>query len=270
MHTNNSRTWAEAYHIRFTNLEEAEGQVLAMKDLEDDAKLLSILSRFAESIQSPALQVTGSLFLKRYGLLIAGALHGFIRQRDAIDLSRDNITMVWKEPALKFLVKNAEEPAFLRGMRDDRERRARFFDHLFAEQAVPMLHRLAQVTGIREHTLWGTLSYSIAYWKKHWLQSGGISSEERLRVEDDFNELYGCAGGSRFPGKEANPLARDFRAVDNPWEESDPVLVRSDCCLYYCLPGKKEGHCYTCPKISDDNRLNKYALTHGYSMSGGK
>ncbi|OXM84185.1 IucA/IucC family C-terminal-domain containing protein [Paenibacillus rigui] len=260
MHPIHDRTWAAAYHILFD--EAGEGCVLEQKELQQDAALLAMLGRFAESVQSPALQVTGSLFIKRYALLIAGALHGFIRNQVALDVSLDRMKLVWKEPVLQFVVESEEQPACVIGIEDEKERRSSYFRHLFADQVVPMLSRVSQVTKIDEDTLWGTVSYSLAYWKEQWLNSE-LTAGERAHIETCFAELMDADGKTQFAGKDMNPLTAAFRRVNNPWDDKT-VLVRSKCCLFYCLPGKKEGHCYTCPKISDELRLDKYAQAHGY------
>lgn len=251
--------WAAIYRFSFT--ESKEGIRFKLTDLENDERLLSFLGAFGESVQSPALQVTGSLFVKRYGLFVCGAMHCYMRCREAVDLSPERVQFVWSANGLQFAVESAEEPEFLRGLTDDAESRTRYFDHVFADQACRVLRRVAQVTRINEGTLWGNLSYGLAYWKNEWLQEAALSDAERGRIEDDFRELLVSFRLQRFPHLQANPLTTAFRSVSNPHAPGKPIMVRSKCCLNYCLPGG-DRYCYTCPRITDEKRIDKYIEAH--------
>lgn len=251
--------WAAVYRFSFT--ESMEGIRFKLSELENDERLLSFLGAFGESIQSPALQVTGSLLVKQYGLLVSGAMHGYMRCREAVDLSPDRVQFVLSAKGLQFAVQSAEEPDFLRGRADNAEARTLYFDHVFADQACRVVWRVAQVTRIDAGTLWGNLSYGLAYWKNEWLQETALSEAERGRIEDDFHELYGSFRPQRFPQLQANPLTTAFRSVSNPYAPEKPIMVRTKCCLNYCLPGG-DRYCYTCPRITDDKRIDKAHEAH--------
>ncbi|NOU97304.1 hypothetical protein GC093_29350 [Paenibacillus sp. LMG 31456] len=258
MNITEHRSWASAYRIFFS--EKTEGITFSQKDLDQDSALLLFLNEFANDLQSPALQVTGSLFIKRYCSLIVGAMYGYIRNREAIDLTPNGVTLVWKDKTLQFVIDSLESPSFLSGLTEE-EQKERYFDHVFADQAETMLRRVAQLTGIDIDTLWGTLSYSLAYWIQEWLKSSSLSEAERKRIEDDYSEILGTFRQERFPNMLTNPVTGGFRSVDNPLDTHKPISVRSKCCLYYCLPSSSK-YCYTCPRITDEKRIEYYGEIH--------
>ncbi|MDF2963922.1 MAG: hypothetical protein K0S39_5657 [Paenibacillus sp.] len=264
MNLSEDRSWAKAYHISFSDI--TEGTAFAQRNLNQASELFQFLEVFAESLKSPAPQVTGSLFVKRYCLLIAGAMHSFIRRREAVDLTPERIKLVWLENTLRFVIDNSEVPSFQTGLQDEDETRERYFDHVFAEQAGPMLKQIAQITRIDEATLWGNLSFSLAYWKNDWLQSSSLTEPERERIEKDYSELTETFRRKRFPDMSFNPLMSVFRNVENPLEPAKPIMVRSKCCLYYCL-SETAKHCYTCPRITDDKRIENYGEIHGITKT---
>ncbi|MFD0682094.1 MULTISPECIES: hypothetical protein [unclassified Paenibacillus] len=258
MNITEHRSWAPAYRIFFS--EKTEGTQFAQKNLDQDAELLIFLDEFANALQSPALQVTGSLFIKRYSSLIVGAMHGFIRNREVIDLTPERVILVWKDTTLQFVIDPVEFPSFLNGLTEE-EQRERYFDHVFADQAGTMLRRVAELTRIDIDTLWGNLSYSLAYWIQEWLKSDSLTEAERKRIIDDYSELVGNFRQERFPNLPENPIISNFRIVDNPLDTHKPISVRSKCCLYYCLPSSSK-YCYTCPRITDEKRIEYYGEIH--------
>ncbi|TDF95961.1 hypothetical protein [Paenibacillus piri] len=259
MHNVTYPAWAARYGISFTEPE--AGTVLALRDLMNDDAFFPFIHSFADDLSAPALQVAGSLFFKRYCLIIAGALHGYIHCRKAIDLSPELVKLVWNDNALRLAAARAEEPSWLGGLQGDERRRTVYFDRLIADQVCPMLRRVVELTRAGEDTLWATLSYSLAYWKNEWLHNDALTEADRGRIEDDFAELLGTFSQERYPGLDRFPLITDFRQADNTLDPEKPILIRAKCCLFYCLPGK-DRHCYTCPRITEEMRMKRYSEVH--------
>jgi ferric iron reductase protein FhuF len=249
-------TWMAPYRIIRGEIPKG-AEELPQTDMADSEKLLAFLSKIGAELKSPAVQVTGSLFMKRYGLLVAGAMHGYMRRRQAMDLSPERVTLVWRDGELFFRVDG--EHALLTESGPDSMKSAvsaRYLDRLFAEQVCFALTNIARTCRNAERKLWATLSYSLYYWTTAWLSEPGLGKRESQFIEQDYAELLSAGGVDRFPGMSGNPMTGRFRMAAVPGKPDGRLAIRSECCLLYCLPGK-DRHCLTCPRITDEQRLAK-------------
>lgn len=243
------------YNIHFQNSESvpSDGIVLMGQDLVRNESLLPFLDAFSEAILSSRGEVTGSLFIKRYVSIIAGAVYAFTYHNHCLDLSLQNMKLVLKKDKLICVVQNTDEPDITSQAESREERRKQLLHHLYHTNIKKVWSAIIPATSINGATLWATLSYLFAYWKE--ADQLRIESPELLaRMEEDYRFIAEHAWDESFTDCPVNPVFSKFDEVDI---EGEKILVRAKCCLQFCLPGEKR-YCYTCPRITEEERLLKY------------
>ncbi|WP_027088045.1 (2Fe-2S)-binding protein [Cohnella panacarvi] len=224
----------------------------------DAAGQLSVLlDRFGEQLESDDPGTTARIFFKRYCPLFAGAVYAWIRHRYPLDVAFGNMRLVQSGANMKFYL-ISDAPA--EGIDDNDET---YLRHLFHEHAAPLISLVAAASGVSRPALWHTIAYAISYWKHEWLYESS-SAETSERIERWFQYATARANPAWLPGKSANPIACEFRAVDDPLHEGRKILIRKACCLNYKLAGDDRGYCVTCPLISDERRLDQYLESHAH------
>ena len=237
-----------------------EALALTGKQIVDEIRLKRFLGEFAHLIGSSQPEVTGSLFIKRYVPVIVGSLYAFIVHDSVIAISLDRISVVWVQDHLRFRLTQRDEPITLHAESDRNDMRMKHIMHLYHDNIKPVWNAIMNVTGIDEQTLWATLSYLLAYWKEEWIRSAELP-EQKKRIEEDYRYITENVWRECFKDIKRNPFICRFLRMDNPMEEGKEILVRAKCCLNYRLPGEDQ-YCYTCPRLTEARRLQKFKLAH--------
>jgi ferric iron reductase protein FhuF len=214
------------------------------------------LADFAIHIQSAKHQVTGSLWVKRYSSLAAGCLYAFSHADYALDITPSSVRVTLTEKGLlQFDLLENGEPGFPESTLSRERKRELYYQHIFMDHIGPLFQEVQRLTAIDMGTLWSTLSYLLAYWVRIWKK---VASSEtlRARIQEDYEALL----------EQVEALSAQFRTVSSPLAKEEPILIRNKCCLNYCLPGE-DRYCYTCPRITDERRMEKYLAAHGVPVT---
>lgn len=210
------------------------------------------LASLAEHMQSPHQRVTGSLWVKRYCSLFAGALYAFSHSDYALDVTMSHVRVTMNgKGLLQFELLHADEPVLSDATLSRERKRELYYQKVVNEHMRPLFQEVNRLTGIDEATLWSTLSYLLAYWVPRW-QEETSSTLLRERIREDYE----------FLTESVESITSHFRSVASPLPQEEPILIRNKCCLNYCLPGE-DRYCYTCPRITDERRMDKYLVAHG-------
>lgn len=228
--------------------------------LDNEAEFFRLVDDYGKSIQSPAPKVKGSLFIKRYNSLIAGALYAYTHHQYGLNLSLSNIRIVLEGSGIKFRIQESDEFHLLQQPHPLEQRRELYFRHLYSDNVCRVFERVVRHTGIQESNLWATLSYMLAYWKEEWIYQAQ-SPQLKAQIEENYRYMTKEANPLWFGEKVENPLIHRFRKVKIPMHGDRHILLREKCCLNYCLPGG-DRYCYTCPLITDERRIEKYLAAH--------
>jgi ferric iron reductase protein FhuF len=245
---------------RISFAEEWPGAYYPLSDIRDGDSNGRFISEYTLALSSPKPSVTGSLFIKRYSTLIVGALYGFTFSSYGMDLTRSNISLVLDGQSIAYHIWRREEPEVLHHVCNREKKRERYIRHMLEDNVTPIFQQMVRQCGIDSATLWSTLSYLLAYWKNSWLQDAALSWNYR-RIEEDYAYLVQKAEPEWFGESSGNPLSASFLSVDDPLYPGKSIWLRRKCCLNYCLPGG-DRYCYTCPRISDKRRIEKYREVH--------
>jgi ferric iron reductase protein FhuF len=254
----NNQVLQKNYNILFSG--DLPGLYFPAVDIYDEARFGCFINEYAKAIASPKLSVTGSLFVKRYSTLMVGAMYGFIHYDYGIDLSVHNVCLVLKDQNVYYRLMKTDEPEGLALVRDRSDKREQYVGHVLTENITPVFEHIIRHTGIDAATLWATLSYSLAYWKGVWVRNAKFPVLQE-QIEEDYRYLVREARPEWFGATSRNPLIDNFHGIDDPIHAGQPILLRHKCCLNYCLPGD-DRYCYTCPRITDERRIEKYIAAH--------
>ncbi|WP_248926883.1 IucA/IucC family C-terminal-domain containing protein [Paenibacillus hamazuiensis] len=245
----------EKFHIR-TGALPSDTDYYDVSSREDVARLLE---KFSGVVGSTRDVVTGSLFVKRYCALLAGAVYAYLHLGTALNISPGNLKLELSGGgSLRFHLKVLEHPELTGAALDRHEKIRRYATHLYTENAIPLFGHIIALTGIQETTLWATLSYLLAYWKKEWTRT--LEGERLQAFWADYAQLTVGADGSCFSCV-INPLTAEFPVFQAPDDPDIKIMLRSKCCLNYCA-GKGQ-YCYTCPGLTDEARVQRYKEVHG-------
>ncbi|MFC0211686.1 IucA/IucC family C-terminal-domain containing protein [Paenibacillus chartarius] len=235
--------------------------------LMDDEEIFRMLDAFGHAIRSPERKVTGSLFIKRYSALAAGALYAWIHHGCGLDVSLNRLAVtVEASGALRFHIADAcvHEDCTADGERlwteEEAGRTEAYLVSVFTTNVVPVFDSVIRYSDIPSSTLWSTLSYLFIYWKRKWLEQAS-SVAMRMRIEEVYGCLMSPVNTSFFDGCPVNPLTPSFRTIEDPLHSGCTIMLRSKCCMNYRLPGE-DRYCYTCPAISDERKIEKYLAAH--------
>ncbi|MCT8137083.1 (2Fe-2S)-binding protein [Anaerobacillus sp. CMMVII] len=125
-------------------------------------------------------------------------------------------------------------------------------EELYSNHVVPLLNLFHQATNVRIKDLYGQLANGLYHGHDKSLAIA-LSSEEIKKVEVDFSFVTKELKPSIF-NLTKNPLDINFRMIDSPYEDDKLIRMRPSCCLYYQTEGAT-AKCYSCPRMSDEERV---------------
>ncbi|MFC5528773.1 IucA/IucC family C-terminal-domain containing protein [Cohnella yongneupensis] len=224
-------------------------------------QIADLVTRFAMALGTTDLRTAGAIFFKRYCPIFAGAVYAWLHHRWALDVSYVNMKVTLTGNNVKFHLLGTSQVAGIESLSSDEEKDEAYMRHLFQDHASPLVAAVSAHTGISQPALWHTIAYSISYWRQEWL----AESETELlneRIEQWFRYATSRSTPSWLPDKRINPISCEFRALDDPLQEGHKILIRKACCMNYKLPGEEPHYCYTCPLISDEQRMEQYLEAH--------
>lgn len=229
------------YNIHFTVDDSRKHRFFGRELLERDG-LLELLTLVGAHLQSPNQTVTASLFAKHYGhLVIAGGLFATVHRGNHLDLSLDSLSLQTNEDwSPRLQLSNTCLPS----MRDS-------LVSLFENNLKPLYRFLSEIGQIQESVLWAHASYSVHYLIDLWVEEAE-TEEEKRHLEEFFSTLLA----------DTPELGLAFEVIPHPLFSEKTLRVRKKCCLRYCLPSGAN-NCTTCPKLSEEERVDSLKEYHG-------
>ncbi|WP_223066045.1 IucA/IucC family C-terminal-domain containing protein [Paenibacillus caui] len=228
------------------------------KELLQPEAMETFLEAFRLQIKGTDVQVAGTYFAAWWrGVCVA--LQYMISLTDRmLDLSLDNIKLHLafrdKYPKIVFRLAGPEELPWPAGSHE--EKRAAVLEHFYAGQLRPLFQTLAASTGLSLGQLWGQLPLGIEYYMK--LIEGMLESEgDKLRLREDHRFLAESLDPALF-GLKRNPFTYKKVMIDDPREPGKQLVMKPTCCLAY-RTDTGYGCCITCPKLTEEQRAQKFA-----------
>ncbi|MCP8968704.1 IucA/IucC family C-terminal-domain containing protein [Ectobacillus ponti] len=205
------------------------------------------LEHIRQTFQAPDQRVAASLFIKRYCGYLA-ALEAMSRWNAEAVLSLSDMCFRCTETQVFAHCQAACVRHFTEG--DRNEWREQVVQRLFSQHIAVMIDALSKATRLPCATMWSHVAFYMHVMYRTWLQEE-MDEGVRARIRDDFQYLQSLP--SQWFDGTCNPLCMSFCTVKHPCREED-VLLRKACCLNYKT---SKGACYTCPRLTEEERLQK-------------
>lgn len=234
------------YRIRTA---EAVSVHLEGKQLIDGDGLEASLQTIQSMFLAPDVKTAASLFMKRYCAYIAVLEAMSCRNAEA----RLSLSQMSFSCSATHIFTYAPMLCRTRSKQSRDAWRERLLQGLFQEHLSVMIASFERETGFSSSVMWSHIAYYIHIMYERWIceETDPLIQE---RIIDDFDYLRKLPA-KWFGARVQNPLCVSFSCMKHPIEDK-PVLIRKTCCLNY-KTGSSKGPCYTCPRLSEKERLEK-------------
>jgi hypothetical protein len=118
----------------------------------------------------------------------------------------------------------------------------------------PLIESLAEAVKLKPSYLWAIVAQDVPHSKDKWLKEADHDGL-RNRIVEDFQFLREDLAPSIF-GIKKNPFDMEFTYVQHRTEPTELVPLKPVCCLAF-RTHSNFGYCYTCPRISEEERAAK-------------
>lgn len=216
------------------------------------------LEAYRVQIQGQDLQVASTYFAA-YWRGVCSALQYIVSVAPkTLDFSLDNFVLHLAEikgvPQLLFVLKDGEAKAWPFENRE--QRREKVLSSFYGDTLRPFFECVASVSGLKLGQLWYQLPLGIEYYV-NLLGSKLELEEDRARLKEDLRYLVEGMSPAVF-GLKQNPFAFKRVWIDDPHHPGEKMPQKPTCCLKY-RTGTNQSYCYSCPKMSKEQREQKYA-----------
>ncbi|WP_046233840.1 IucA/IucC family C-terminal-domain containing protein [Paenibacillus algorifonticola] len=233
-------------------------------DLLSPEALKPVLAKQAEQLGHPNSIVTGTLFAKRYSVLVMGLVAAFSLFDCILDIKPDNIRFkLTKEAEMEYQILQSPirmlpaEKVELRSIAA-----ADFASALFLEHIKPVFAAVSVYTGAKLPHMWSLVSHNLQnLFLRLELQCLTEEAASRRRMLSADRELLLAPLLHTPSAVFENPLALKLRSFSHETRQDESFYLRRHCCLAYrlSLDGEAHGNCLTCPKATVQERLAKWA-----------
>lgn len=213
------------------------------------SNLRDFLNLMGPAISSPHLKVTGSLFMKRYTVYMA-ALYAMSSEDCVLPIDFGNFQMSVQGTQLFF---HFPSSAIKPRVGNRKEWRKQILHHIFRDHLTKLIQNIVEQTSVFPKTLWSHVAFYIAHSYEKWIQET-TDMVKKNRLLDDYQALRELE--AELFGLDENPLSQPIERFEHPALEGETIAIRSKCCFNFCLSSRKA--CYTCPKLSDEERISLY------------
>nr|WP_247739054.1 IucA/IucC family C-terminal-domain containing protein [Bacillus sp. 165] len=167
-----------------------------------------------------------------------------------IDIPLSQIFIDYKYTKLAVYIPSGISEVCWKGERN--EWRNEIIRKLFAEHLTIIIEALSHETKLPRSTMWAHIAFYVHVMYKKWIEK---EKNEVLKkqLQEDFYFLVHKAPAKWFGEIGCNPLKIQFCHFPHPVEKNESVVLRKVCCMNY----KAGRTCYTCPRISNTERVKK-------------
>lgn len=227
-------------------------------DLLDRDKAASFLLFYQKEIKGLDIQVAGTYLAAGWRVLCAAVQYMLGVTNRWLSFALGNITIqvsrVHDYPRIFFVVHDSHELLWHEG--DRKEWREEWIGGFYQKTIAPVFENISAITGLPLGQVWGQIPLGIEYYVN--------TLKETLDHETDqqaLMEQYSFLVKELDPGwfnLSRNPFAVKPRWIDNPRRPGEQMQMKPTCCLAY-RTDTGHGYCYSCPKMTKEQREAKHA-----------
>ncbi|MEI7025500.1 (2Fe-2S)-binding protein [Paenibacillus sp. y28] len=241
-------------HLLFSQQEKSGLLIqVTLEELLHGEAMERFLAAYTARLRAADPDVAATYFISYY-TMVCGAFHYLLWHNEILpDLSPSNLGVQLflngEYPGLVFNLQTPQgDPApHQTQQRAWLEKRLAVFYSTIVRAVV---ERSAAAGGIRASHLWGQVAARLAFLRDKWKKEP--MTERQQEALSAGYELLLELPGSVF-GTARNPLNRKFRYIEDPRNPGEQVRIRASCCMAY-KTGFGHGYCYTCPKLTGEQR----------------
>lgn len=246
----------QRFWLSETGITEAEHR-FCLCDLLREEEMDRFIRLYTETLRGSHIDV-GGMYLVTWFSQVCSALHYTVScHHTALHLSLDRIEIQLRPrpdgPVLAFRTPSFSITPCPEAHRE--EWIEAFFQTWYLEQVKPFLTAVARSSGIPAAQLWAQLTTRL-YHAMDFILEETKDEATRAQIESDFDILVHRIGPKIFEGRK-NLFNLKFKMVEYPVYPDRLFRVKAACCLYYKTEKACGDYCFTCPKISDEDREEK-------------
>ncbi|WP_438447906.1 (2Fe-2S)-binding protein [Gorillibacterium sp. sgz5001074] len=226
-----------------------------LEDLTRPEGAAGFVRAYAPEIKALSPDVASTYFASWLGRLGAAYLYGLWHDGVELDLRLERLSLqMCRTPrgaALSFRLNPGELQA--RPVVDaewpDAVHEA--LSAYYSTQIRPVVEAVAAAGGVPAGSVWGLMATGLYYILDQW--RGMVPDGERRNRLEELADLVVNRLEPQVFGRSRNPFQIKFRLVESLQNPEVQVRLKGSCCLAY-KTDTGHGYCYTCPKISEDER----------------
>ncbi|HZG58663.1 (2Fe-2S)-binding protein [Paenibacillus sp.] len=221
-------------------------------ELSEPATATRWLEAYRGYIGAPDADVAGTYFASFLGAVSGGFHASLLLDGTELSFGPGNVRAQLfgpnaRPPMVAALAPSARAPAADRSPAGELAAAARFY----REAIRPIVEAASAATGARAIDIWRLLATRLAYIEDAITERSDEETARRVRTH--FRSVATDIPGDAF-GRSRNPLDVEHRFVPHPTAPGAVQRQKAACCLAYKT---NHGYCYTCPRLSDDDRARK-------------
>lgn len=221
------------------------------EDLLDAASLSLIIRQQSVQLGEPPGYVVGTLFAKRYSVLIMGLVASISLFDTPLSLRSGALRFRLTDAGtMRYEAEKAASGEFPVNDMTARQARLAGYQELLLEHLRQVFGAVSGYTGAKEKAMWSLVAHNLhsLYGRLHSHSELWDSEKRGLIISQDYNTL--------LQPEKPDELSMRFRRYEHPQGQSPPFYLRTHCCLAYRIKtGPEAGeYCSTCPRLSPEER----------------
>lgn len=227
-------------------------------ELSDHDKVEQFLLFYQKEIKGLDIQVAGTYLAASWRVLCT-AVQYMIGVTDRwLSFATENLTIqvsiLNNYPRVFFVLNDSQELLWNEGNRS--EWREEWVGGFYQQTIAPVFESIATVTGLPLGQVWGQIQLGIEYYVNS--LRGMLDNEaDQQSLMEQYSFLVKELDSSWFR-LSRNPFAVKPRWIEDPRRPGEHMPMKPTCCLAY-RTDTGHGYCYSCPKMTQEQREAKRA-----------
>jgi|GEM_PF-4386818 len=227
---------------------------IRLPDLLTDEGCQQFIDYYGKCIKSLDNKVQAAYFAGYIGGFCGGVQY-LLSQQKTIDFSLSNIVLqLYKnhqydsvEMCFKLIDTTVKSVSA-----QENQSQKQIFEAFYGQTVMPLLKLWHLSTDIIIDHLLGQISARLYYFHQQAIEKAE-TIEQKDRVQYYFDLLIKGIDHKVF-NKSYNPFDITFEMIESPWNPKELLRMKKSCCLYYLTEGAT-CKCYTCPEMTEEERL---------------
>ncbi|USG66192.1 (2Fe-2S)-binding protein [Brevibacillus ruminantium] len=229
-----------------------------LENLMQAEGMADMVAFYQAEIKGLGPDVAAAYFAGWFGYVCTGFQYLISRYHAAPDFSPANLEVQFYKKNhhtwLTFKIKDSRVATRQRDQHDRASWRKEALEIFYTQTVRPLFDTLSHATGHDLHQIWGQVVMAMYWSREKWLNVFE-TVEARKLMEEDYHFVTAEMAPEIF-GRKKNPYQTKLSFVKSPRDPEAMIPRKATCCLAYRTENG-HGYCYTCPRISEEEREEK-------------